>query len=152
MVVHQRRRLMPQLSRTASPARPNGPPRPVKSRVRRAPAATAGLWRLGSCPALLIELPGQLDESNAAQIKADLVAAAERHPAVLVADMSGTRWCDWAGAGALAAAFGRATAAGTQLRLVLTDESVRRVLSVNGLDRLIPVYADVATASAKPAG
>ncbi len=80
------------------------------------------------------------------------MAAAELRPVVLIADLSRTRWCDWAGAGALASAFGRAAGAGIQLRLVLTDDSVRRVLSLNGLDGLMPVYPDVAAACAAPLG
>jgi anti-anti-sigma factor len=127
VVVHQHRRLLPH------------PPR-ARSRIGRQ-------W-----PVRVVALPAQLDETNAAVVKAELIAAVTSRPHVLIADMSQTRWCDWAGAGALAHAFGRATAAGTQLRLVLTDETVHRVLSLNGLDRLIPVYADVVMASATPPG
>lgn len=106
----------------------------------------------GPCPTWILALPAQLDEANAAAVQAELIAAAQSRPQVLIADMRRTRWCDWAGAGALASAFGRATAAGTQLRLVLTDDTVRRVLSLNGLDRVIPLYTDVETASATPPG
>jgi anti-anti-sigma factor len=127
VVVHQRRRLLPH------------PPR-ARARIGRQ-------W-----PILVVALPAQLDETNAAEVRAELVAAVASRPHVLIADMTQTRWCDWAGAGALASAFGRSTAAGTQLRLVLTDETVRRVLSLNGLDSVIPVYADVALASAAPSG
>lgn len=103
-------------------------------------------------PVLVVRLPVQVDESNAAQIRAALMAAAEHRPRVLIADMSGTRWCDWAGAGALASTFCRAATSGTELRLVLTDESVRRVISLNGLDQLLPIFSDVTTASAAPPG
>lgn len=48
--------------------------------------------------------------------------------------------CDYAGADAVVRAYRRAAASGTQLRLVVTATIVRRVLGVNGLDRLIPVY------------
>lgn len=98
-------------------------------------------------PTLVVGLPGHLDETNSVRVQADLIAAAERRPAVLIADMTRTRSCDWAGAGALASAFGRANAVGVRLRLVLTDVSVRRVLSLNGLDLLMPVYPDVAAAA-----
>ena len=37
-------------------------------------------------------------------------------------------------------AYHRAVANGTQLRLVVMSGMVRRVLSINGLDRLAPVY------------
>jgi anti-anti-sigma factor len=98
----------------------------------------------------VVALPAQLDETNAALTKAELMAAAASYPDVVVADMSQTTCCDWAGAGALVSAFGFAAANGTQLRIVLTDETVRRVLSLNGLDRIIPMYADVTLASGAP--
>jgi len=100
---------------------------------------------------VLVRLPAQLDESNEAEISAVLVAAAEVHPEVLIADMSDTRSCDWAGARALASAFSQATTGGTEMRLVTASEAVRRVISLNGLDRLLTVFADVPSASALPA-
>jgi len=99
---------------------------------------------------VLVTLPAQLDESNAAEISAGLIAAAKGHPHVLVADMSRTRSCDWAGARALASAFSQATTGGTELRLVTASAAVRRVISLNGLDRLMPVFEDVAAAASSP--
>jgi anti-anti-sigma factor len=99
---------------------------------------------------VLVTLPAQVDESNAAEISAGLAAAAEGHPEVLIADMSRTRSCDWAGARTLATAFTRATTGGTELRLVTTSTAVRRVISLNGLDRLMPIFEDVASASVLP--
>jgi anti-anti-sigma factor len=130
----------------------------VRSRPRRPAQSTTDLvapWsRMAPAPSptLVVRLPAQLEESNAAAVKASLLAAADRRPHVLIADMSGTRWCDWAGAGALASAFSGALSGGTELRLVATDESVRRVLCLNGLDRMMSVCRDVVTASAAPPG
>jgi anti-anti-sigma factor len=101
---------------------------------------------------VLVTLPAQLDESNAAETGAVLAAAAERQPEVLIADMSRTRSCDWAGARALASAFSQATTGGTELRLVTACEAVRRVISLNGLDRFLPIFEDVLTASLTPPG
>jgi hypothetical protein len=39
-------------------------------------------------------------------------------------------------------------ASGAQLRLVVTNPSVRRVLTLNGLDRLIPIYPFLTAATA----
>jgi anti-anti-sigma factor len=80
------------------------------------------------------------------------MAAVARHPLVVIADMSRTRSCDWAGARALASAFSRATTGGTELRLVTASAAVRRVISLNGLDRLMPVFEDVTTAASSPPG
>jgi len=54
--------------------------------------------------------------------------------------MTVTVSCDHAGPDAVGRAYQRAAAAGTQLRLVVPAPVVRRVLSINGLDRLIPIY------------
>jgi anti-anti-sigma factor len=148
-----------QRKRPASP-RPVGRHAGARGRVRWAgrrsvPDVAAPWSRLAGAPwpTLVVRLPAQLDESNAAVVKASLLAAAARRPHVLIADMSGTRWCDWAGAGALATAFSGAVAGGTELRLVATDESVRRVISLNGLDRMMAICGDVTAASlAPPAG
>lgn len=101
---------------------------------------------------VLITLPARLDESNAAEISASLAAAAQGHPQVLIADMSRTRSCDWAGARALASAFSQATTGGTELRLVTASDAVRRIISLNGLDRLMPIFEDVTAASRTPPG
>ena len=45
-------------------------------------------------------------------------------------------------------AYQRSLASGTQLRLVVTAPIVRRVLGINGLDRLIPVYTSLEVATA----
>jgi anti-sigma B factor antagonist len=150
MAIIQRQWTLPspprRRSRTACD-RQRGAPTAREHAAPAAPSRAGPPWRI-----LLIALPAHVDESNAAQVRTDLLTAVEDRPHVLVADLSGTRWCDWAGAGALASAFRRAAAGGTELRLVLTDPSVRRVISVNGLDRLMPVYESVPAASAVPPG
>lgn len=151
MSVHQRQR--PASPRTATRLAVTRS-RSRRSRRRSGADVAASSSRLASSPwpTLVVTIPAQLDESNAAAVKASLLAAAERRPHLLIADMSGTRWCDWAGAGALALAFSGALRGGTELRLVAADESVRRVISLNGLDRLMSVCRNVAAAAAAPPG
>jgi len=74
------------------------------------------------------------------QVREQLLWVINRGPAVLIADLTGTISCDYSGADALARAYHRAVANGTQLRLVVIADVVRRVLSLNGLDRLAAVY------------
>ena len=103
----------------------------------------------GTCPVLwtgqlaLVTLPRDIDNSNSGQIGEQLLLVINRGAAVLVADMTGTVSCDYSGADALARAYRRAAANGTQLRLVVTAPAVRRVLALNGLDRLTAVYPDL---------
>jgi PAS domain S-box-containing protein len=69
--------------------------------------------------------------------------------------MTSTLSCDHAAVDAIARAYQRAAASGTQLRLVVTAPMVRRALSIEGLDRLVAIYplldAAIAAESSIPA-
>jgi len=101
----------------------------------------------------VVTLPEHIDVANAGQIREELLVVINRGATELVADMTVTVSCDHVGADAVARAHQRAAAVGTQLRLVVTAPVVRRVLSINGLDRLIPIYPSLqaAIAAAAPA-
>jgi anti-anti-sigma factor len=100
----------------------------------------------GTCPVqwtgqlAVVTLPRDIDSSNAGEIGEQLLLVINRGAGVLVADMTGTVSCDYSGADALARAYRRAIANGTQLRLVVTAPAIRRLLALNGLDRLAAVY------------
>lgn len=91
----------------------------------------------------VVTLPQHIDSSNADQVRERLLWIVNRGAAVLIADLAGTASCDYSGADALARAHHRAVANGTELRLVVTGDVVRRVLSLSGLDRLAGVYPDL---------
>ena len=91
----------------------------------------------------VVTLPQDIDSSNADQIREQLLWIINRGAAVLIADLTGTVSCDYSGADALARGHHRAMANGTELRLVVTADVVRRVLNLNGLDRLVAVYPDL---------
>jgi anti-anti-sigma factor len=95
-----------------------------------------------------VALPEHVDVSNADQIRQELLSVINRGATALIVDMTATISCDHAGAEAVARAYRRAVVSGTQLRLVLTAHVVRRVLGVNGLDRLIPMYPSLEAAVA----
>jgi len=103
----------------------------------------------------IVSFPGQVDISNVDQLRDRLLSVINRGATVLIADMTGTASCDHAAVDAIARACQRAAANGTQLRLVVTAPLVRRVLSIEGLDRLVPIYprldAAIAAESALPA-
>jgi anti-anti-sigma factor len=99
----------------------------------------------------VVTLPEHIDVANAGQIREELLSVINRGATELVADMTATASCDHAGADAVARAYQRASASGTQLRLVVPAPIVRRVLSINGLDRLIPVYPSLEAATAAAA-
>jgi anti-sigma B factor antagonist len=99
----------------------------------------------------VVMLPQHVGESNAGQIRELLLVVINRGATELIIDMTGTAWCDQAGAAAMARAQQRAAASGTQLRLVVTAEAVRRMLTLHGLDRLIPIHPSVEAATATEA-
>jgi anti-anti-sigma factor len=101
----------------------------------------------------VVPLPGYIGLSNAGLIREELLSVINRGATTLIADMTATISCDHAGADAVARAFQRAVISGTELRLVVTAQIVRRVLAINGLDRLVSIYPslEAATAARPPA-
>jgi len=103
----------------------------------------------------IVSFPEQVDISNVDQLRDRLLSVINRGATVLIADMTSTVSCDHAAVDAIARACQRAAASGTQLRLVVTAPLVRRVLSIEGLDRLVSIYpvldAALAAGSAIPA-
>ena len=91
----------------------------------------------------VVTLPQHIDGSNADQIREQLLWIINRGAAVLIVDLTGTVSCDYSGADALARVHDRAVADGTELRLAVITDVVRRVLSLSGLDRLVAVYSDL---------
>lgn len=96
----------------------------------------------------VVTLPEHIDRSNADDVREQLLVLVNRGAPVIIADLAATISCDFTGADALARAYRRAIANGAQLRLVIGSTVVHRVLSINGLDRLVPVYPSVEAALA----
>jgi anti-sigma B factor antagonist len=94
----------------------------------------------------VVELPAEIDVTNADAIREHLLAVLNQGAVVLIADMSKTTFCDSAGMSALVRTFRRASESSTKMRLVVTGLAVQRVLSITGVDRLIDVYPAVAAA------
>ena len=101
----------------------------------------------------VVRLPDNIDLFNAGTAGEELLALINRGAAALIVDMTATASCDDAGAEALVRACRRAAASGTPLRLVVPAQVARRVLALNGLDRLVPVYPsrEAAIAAGLPA-
>ncbi len=96
----------------------------------------------------IVPFPEHVDVSNAGQIREQLLSVINRGAAAVIGDMTATVSCDHAGAAAVARAFQRAVVNGTQLRLVVTAPVVRRVLGIEGLDRLVSIYPTLEAAIA----
>lgn len=100
---------------------------------------------------VLVTMPERIDQPAAAAVGEQLLTIIHGDALVLILDMTRTAACDHAGGGMLARVYQRAVVRGTELRLVATDEKVRRVLTLTGVDRLVPVYASVGAALAATA-
>ena len=105
--------------------------------------------------AAVVALPTEIDVTNAEETGQALESAASLDAPVLIIDMTQTTFCDSAGVAAILAAHNQTTAAGTQLRLVAPG--VMRILTLTGIDQLVPLYptleaalAGTAAARARP--
>jgi anti-anti-sigma factor len=99
----------------------------------------------------IVAFPGHIDVSNVDQLRDRLLSVINRGAAVMIVDMTGTVSCDHSAVEAVARACQRAAVNGTQLRLVVTAPVVRRVLSIEGLDRLVSIYPSLEAAIASGA-
>jgi anti-anti-sigma factor len=102
------------------------------------------VWRLNRYA--LVQLPERVDQSNAGQVRDELLAVADQGVLVLLADLTGTVACDYACGDALARVFQRAMTRGVELRLVAVTDDALQVLAMCGLDRVVPVYETVGAA------
>ena len=100
----------------------------------------------------IVAFPGYVDVSNVDQLRDRLLAVINRGAAILIADMTDTASCDHSAVDAVARACQRAAINGTQVRLVVTAPTVRRVLSIEGLDRVVSIYPSLETATAAGRG
>jgi len=102
---------------------------------------------IGGVP--VVAAPEDIDITNADGLQTALLEAASLGPGTFVVDMSRTQFCDTAGLHALVAAHNRARAVGGQLLLVTRGAAVDRILSITGLDRVIPRFPSLEEALAQ---
>jgi anti-anti-sigma factor len=95
-----------------------------------------------------VGFPAHIDVTNVGPLRDRLLSVINRGAAVVIADMTGTLSCDHAAVEAIARACQRAAVSGAQLRLVVTAPVIRRVLGIEGLDRLVSIYPSVEAAVA----
>src|SRR3984957_18409244 len=88
----------------------------------------------------IIALPGRVDVTNVNRLRDRLLSVISRGAGVVIVDMTDTVSCDHSAVDAIARACQRAAISGTELKLVVTAPVIRRVLSIEGLDRLVSIY------------
>jgi anti-anti-sigma factor len=98
----------------------------------------------------VVVLPAEIDLASAPAVTETLIFALSTRPAVIVADLTGTIYCDCAAIRSLCHAARYAAAHGTDLRLVIPAGPVRRVLHLTGRDRELHLYPAIASALTNP--
>ena len=101
--------------------------------------------------AVIVALPAEIDLSNAEQVYDQLAAALASGVAVVIADFTGTRFCDCACLNRLLRVHNQAAGHNAQLRLVIPPGApVRDVVRLLGLHQQLSVYASIEAAQADP--
>lgn len=91
----------------------------------------------------VVDAPEDIDITNAADLRAALLAPAEQGHKIFVVDMSRTTFCDTAGLHILVLAQKWARADGGEVRLVVPSLNVLRIFTITGIDRVLPRFASV---------
>jgi anti-anti-sigma factor len=94
---------------------------------------------------VVVNLPPEIDIADADQVSDQLTA--KLGPGVrVIADLSGTRFCDSWGIRYLLLAARAAAANGAELRLAAPREAVWQVVELMGLDHMVRAYPTVEAA------
>jgi anti-sigma B factor antagonist len=95
---------------------------------------------------VVVTLPAEIDITNADRIGEELSSAIARGAGIVVADMTGTRFCNSSGISMLVLAHRQAAANHAELRLVVLSAAVLRALKLVRMDCLLPIYPSLAAA------
>jgi anti-anti-sigma factor len=98
----------------------------------------------------VVRLPAEIDSSNAEHVRQRLCAAIAPGVRVVVADLTGTTFCDVAGVRGLARARNHATARNAEIRLAVKPGPVRRVFTLVSPGGPFLIYASTREAMAGP--
>ena len=98
----------------------------------------------------VVTLPAEIDMANAGALGEQLAAALAPGVRVVIADMTATMFCGSAGINTLIGASKRATAHGAELRLLLPGPNVLRIMKIQGVDAVLPIFFSLEEALAGP--
>ncbi|HZF89048.1 STAS domain-containing protein [Streptomyces sp.] len=95
----------------------------------------------------VLEIAGELDYTNTAELQDRLTALPLRPGQRLVLDLGGMRFCDSSGISALIAVRNHAHAAQADFALAAVPDHTLRVLRIVGLDQILTIHPDSDTAT-----
>jgi anti-sigma B factor antagonist len=90
--------------------------------------------------ALIYKLGGSLDLATSQSVRAALTGAVEAGMHMLIVDLSGLDFLDSTGLGVLIGAQRRAAERNVQLRFVVVQGPIERLLQITGLARVFAAY------------
>ena len=102
-------------------------------------------------PVVVAGLPAEIDTTNSAAVGQQLATAFAPGVQIVVADMTGTTFCDSTGVRALLAAHQHAAGRSAELRLAAPCAAVRQILALDGARPILAAYPTVAPPSPAPA-
>lgn len=94
-----------------------------------------------------ITLDGEVDVYTAPQLKEELVSLIQGGCSYLIIDMERVAFIDSSGLGVLVSALRRAREKDGAVRIVCKQESVLKIFRITGLDKVFPIFSDVAEAA-----
>lgn len=90
---------------------------------------------------VVVTLPTEIDVKNAEEVCGQVRAAFRLGVTVVIADLTGTSFCDSSGVRHLLLAHQSASASGVRLRFAVPSGSpARRVFELTGVDRVLAIY------------
>ena len=94
-------------------------------------------------PWVLAVLPVDIDAVSSPALGSELGSLLDGDVTVLVADMTGTGFCDSSGVRMLVLVNRHAAESGSEFRLVIPSSAVRRVLNLMGADQVLKVFGSM---------
>lgn len=92
-------------------------------------------------------LKGEVDVYTAPELKRELVAAIEDDCPNVIVDLEGIGFIDSSGLGVLVSALRRARERDGAVRIVCTRDNILKIFRITGLDKVFPIFSDIAEAS-----
>jgi len=94
-----------------------------------------------------ISLDGEIDVYTAPVLKEELVNAIQGGCTHLILDLEKVGFIDSSGLGVLVSALRRAREKDGTVRVVCTRENILKIFRITGLDKVFPIFSDVAQAA-----
>ena len=83
------------------------------------------------------EISGEIDISNAPQLKKDLESAYSQNPTDIIVNVSNLAYIDSTGLGAIISVYGKMKSDGHRIVLTEPKDNVKKLLSITSLDKVL---------------